>query len=54
MLVLGGFISGILVASVSQPVIDQVDSTINMFMGLYDYLAPVAIFLILSPLINDN
>ena len=48
-LVLGGFISGILVASVSQPVIDQVDSTINMFMGLYDYLAPVAIFLILSP-----
>ena len=48
-LVLGGFISGILVASVSQPVINQVDATINMFMGLYDYAAPVAIFLILSP-----
>ena len=48
-LVLGGFISGILVASISQPVIDQVDATINMFMSLYDYVAPVAIFLILSP-----
>jgi len=48
-LVLGGFIAGILVASVSQPVINQVDSTINMFMDLYEYVAPVAIFLILSP-----
>ena len=48
-LVLGGFIAGILVASISQPVINQVDATINMFMSLYDYVAPVAIFLILSP-----
>ena len=48
-LVLGGFIAGILVASISQPVINQVDSTINLFMSLYDYVAPVAIFLILSP-----
>ena len=49
LLVLGGFIAGILVASISQPVINQVDSTINLFMSLYDYVAPVAIFLILSP-----
>ena len=48
-LVVGGFIGGILVASISQPVVDQVDSTINMFMSVYDYVAPVAIFLILSP-----
>lgn len=48
-LVLGGFIAGILVASISQPVINRVDSTINLFMSLYDYVAPVAIFLILSP-----
>ena len=48
-LVLGGFIAGIVVASISQSVINQVDTTINMFMGLYDYVAPVAIFLILSP-----
>ena len=48
-LVLGGFIAGIVVASISQPVINQVDTTINMFMDLYDYVAPVAIFLILSP-----
>ena len=49
LLVVGGFIAGILVASVSQPVINQVDSTINLFMSLYDYVAPIAIFLILSP-----
>ena len=48
-LVLGGFVGGILVASVSQPVIDQVDATINLFMSLYDFVAPIAIFLILSP-----
>ena len=48
-LVLGSFIAGILVASISQPVINQVDTTINMFIDLYDYVAPVAIFLILSP-----
>ena len=48
-LVLGGFVAGIAVASISQPVIDQVDSTINMFMDLYAFIAPIAIFLILSP-----
>ena len=48
-LVLGGFIAGIVVASISQPVIDQVDSTINMFMDWYAFIAPIAIFLILSP-----
>ena len=29
--------------------IDQVDSTINMFMDWYAFIAPIAIFLILSP-----
>ena len=48
-LVLGGFVAGIVVASISQPVIDRVDSTINMFMDWYAYIAPIAIFLILSP-----
>jgi len=48
-LVLGGFVAGIVVASISQPVIDQVDSTINMFMDWYGFIAPIAIFLILSP-----
>ena len=48
-MVSGGFIAGILVASISQPVINQVDSTINLFMSLYEYVAPVAIFLILAP-----
>ena len=48
-LVLGGFVAGIVIASISQPVIDQVDSTINMFMDWYGFIAPVAIFLILSP-----
>ena len=48
-LVIGGLISGIAVASISQPVIDRVDTTLNMFMDLYDFVAPVAIFLILSP-----
>ncbi len=48
-LVVGGFISGIVVASISQPVIDRVDMTINMFMDLYGFIAPIAIFLILTP-----
>ncbi len=47
--VLGGFVAGVGVASVSQPVIDQVDSVINLFMDLYDLIAPLAIFLILTP-----
>jgi Na+/H+-dicarboxylate symporter len=48
-LVIGGFVAGIAVASVSQPVIDQVDAIINVFMDLYDLVAPMAIFLILTP-----
>ena len=49
LLVIGGFFAGIGVASVSQGVVDRVDSTINGFMGWYDFAAPVAIFLILTP-----
>ena len=48
-LVVGGFIAGIVIASISDQVIDQVDATINVFMGLYSFIAPVAIFLILTP-----
>ena len=48
-LVLGGLFAGIGVASISQPVVDQVDSVINAFMDLYDLVAPIAIFLILTP-----
>ena len=48
-LVLGGFVAGIVVASISQPVVNQVDATINMFMDWYAFIAPLAIFLILSP-----
>ena len=47
--VVGGFFAGIGIASVSQPVVDQVDSTINAFMGVYTFIAPAAIFLILAP-----
>jgi len=47
--VIGGLIAGIGVASISQPLVDRVDSIINVFMGLYDFVAPVAIFLILAP-----
>lgn len=48
-LVIGGLFAGIGVASVSQAVVDQVDSIINIFMNAYDLLAPMAIFLILTP-----
>ena len=48
-LVIGGLFAGIGVAHFSQPVVDQVDSVINVFMDLYDLVAPVAIFLILTP-----
>ena len=48
-LVIGGLFAGIGVASISQPVVDQVDSVINTFMDLYDFVAPIAIFLILTP-----
>jgi len=47
--VLGGLFAGIWVASFSQPLVDQVDSIINAFMGVYDFVAPIAIFLIVSP-----
>ena len=48
-LVIGGLLAGIGVASISQPVVDRVDATINAFMAVYSYVAPVAIFLILAP-----
>ena len=48
-LVIGGLVAGIGVASISQPVVDRVDSLINTFMDLYSFVAPVAIFLILTP-----
>lgn len=47
--VVGGLIAGVGVAYISQPLVDRVDSIINVFMGLYNFLAPVAIFLILTP-----
>ena len=47
--VLGGLFAGIGVASVSQSVVDQVDAIVNTFMDLYDFVAPIAIFLILTP-----
>jgi len=47
--VLGGFVAGIVAAIFSQVLVDKVDSAINIFMGVYDYAAPIAIFLILSP-----
>ena len=48
-LVIGGLVAGIWVASFSQTLIDYVDSTINLFMDGYGYVAPIAIFLILTP-----
>jgi len=48
-LVIGGLVAGIWVASFSQPLVDYVDSTVNLFMDGYGYVAPAAIFLILSP-----
>ena len=48
-LVIAGLIAGIGAASVSQGVVHQVDSIINMFMNVHDLLAPIAIFLILTP-----
>jgi Na+/H+-dicarboxylate symporter len=47
--VIAGLIAGIAVASISQPLVDRVDSTVNLFMELYGFVAPVAIFLILAP-----
>ena len=48
-LVLGGLVTGIWVASFSQTLVDYVDSTVNLFMDGYGYVAPAAIFLILTP-----
>ena len=48
-LVIGGLIAGIGVASISQPVVDQVDFAVTVFMDLYGLIAPIAIFLILTP-----
>ncbi len=48
-LVIGGLFAGIGVASFSQALVDKVDSVINVFMDLYDFVAPIAIFLILTP-----
>ena len=48
-LVIGGLVSGIWVASFSQTLVDYVDSTVNLFMDGYGYVAPAAIFLILTP-----
>ena len=48
-LVIGGLISGIWMASFSQTLVDHVDSTVNLFMDGYGYVAPSAIFLILTP-----
>ena len=44
-LVIGGLVAGIWVASFSQTLVDYVDSTINMFMDGYGYAAPIAIFI---------
>ena len=48
-LVVGGLIGGVVVASFSRPLVDRIDSTVNLFMDLYGFLAPIAIFLILAP-----
>ena len=48
-LVIGGLVAGIWVASFSQTLVDYVDSTVNLFMDGYGYVAPAAIFLILTP-----
>jgi len=48
-LVVGCLIAGVGVASVSQPLVDRVDSIMNLFIDLYGFIAPAAIFLILAP-----
>ena len=52
--VIAGLIAGIGVASFSQLLVDRVDAITNGFMGLYDVLAPAAIFLILTPSWHDS
>jgi len=48
-IVLGGFIAGVVGARYSQGLIDAVNTALNAFMDAYTYLAPLAIFLILTP-----
>jgi hypothetical protein len=48
-LVIGGLVAGICVASFSQTLVDDVDWIVNLFMDGYGYVAPAAIFLILTP-----
>jgi Na+/serine symporter len=48
-LVIEGLIAGIGAAGVSQTLVDQVNAVINTFMDLYGLIAPIAIFLILTP-----
>ena len=47
--VLGGFIVGIVGAKYSQGLTDIVNDLLDAFMNAYSYLAPVAIFIILTP-----
>ena len=47
--VVGGLVAGIAVARFSQTLVDRVDSTVNLFMDLYGFVAPIAIFIILAP-----
>lgn len=47
--VLGGFVAGILVAKVSSSFGNFVDGVIAGFIGAYGFVAPVAIFIILTP-----
>ena len=47
--VVGGLVAGMAVARFSQTLVDRVDSTVNLFMDLYGFLAPIAIFIILAP-----
>lgn len=47
--VIGGFIAGIVGAKYSQGLINAVNIALDAFMGAYDFVAPVAIFLILTP-----
>jgi len=52
--VLGSFIIGIVGARYSQGFIDIVNSIIDGFMSGYDYLAPIAIFVILTPALTKS
>jgi len=49
LLVIIGFVGGIYGASVSPAFIESVNNGIDTFMNWYDFVAPIAIFLILAP-----